>query len=119
MEISRQEDVKKLICLSFRDFIFDPKCLPTPQRSLIRHPRAIFFTPSSLQILKSIFSHRPDGTGTLEMRDQTGGSQGEAMEFMRQTGLVLSELFPKSTGPVRRTNSDAQIPGSIERKRQR
>jgi hypothetical protein len=45
-----QEDVKKLICLSSRDFIFDPKCLPTPQRSLIGHPRAIFLTPSSLQI---------------------------------------------------------------------
>jgi hypothetical protein len=55
----RLEDVKKLICLSFRDFIFDPKCLPTRQRSLIRHPRAIFLTPSSLQILKSIFSHLP------------------------------------------------------------
>jgi NADP-dependent 3-hydroxy acid dehydrogenase YdfG len=25
-----QEDVKKLIWLSSRDFIFDPKCLPTP-----------------------------------------------------------------------------------------
>ena len=37
------EDVKKLISLIFRDFIFDPKCLPTAQRSLIRHPRAIFF----------------------------------------------------------------------------
>jgi hypothetical protein len=37
-----QEDVKKLICLSFRDFIFDHKCLPIAQRSLIRHPRAIF-----------------------------------------------------------------------------
>jgi hypothetical protein len=42
--------VKKLICLSSRDFIFDPKCLPTPQRSLIGHPRGIFFMPSSLQI---------------------------------------------------------------------
>ena len=47
---SRLEDMKKLICLSFRDFIFDPKCLPAPQLSLIRHPRAIFFTSSSLQI---------------------------------------------------------------------
>jgi hypothetical protein len=37
-----QEDVKKLISFSFRDFIFDPKCLPTAQRSLIGHPRAIF-----------------------------------------------------------------------------
>jgi hypothetical protein len=55
----RQEDVKKLISLSFRDFIFDPKCLPTSLRSLIRHPGAIFLTPSSLQILKSIFSHLP------------------------------------------------------------
>jgi hypothetical protein len=49
-----------LISLSFRDFIFDPKCLPTAQRSLIRHPGAIFLTLSSLQILKSIFSHLPD-----------------------------------------------------------
>jgi hypothetical protein len=39
---SNQEDVKKLICLNFRDFIFDPKCLPTAQRSLVRHPKAIF-----------------------------------------------------------------------------
>jgi len=65
LEFDRQEDVKKLISLSFRDFIFDPKCLPTPQRSLIRHPRAIFLTPSSPQILKSIFSHLPDGTGAF------------------------------------------------------
>ena len=56
-----QENVKKLISFSFRDFIFDPKCLPTSQRSLIRDPGAIFLTPSSLQILKSIFSHLPDG----------------------------------------------------------
>jgi hypothetical protein len=56
----RQEDVKKLISFSFRDFIFDPKCLPTAHRSLIVHPRAIFFTPSPLQILKSISSHLPD-----------------------------------------------------------
>jgi hypothetical protein len=55
-----QEDVKKLICWSFRDFIFDPKCLPTPHRSLIGHPRGNFCTPSSLQIQKSIFSHLPD-----------------------------------------------------------
>ena len=60
VESMRQEDVKKLICLSFRDFIFDPKCLPIPQRSLTRHPRAIFLTPSSPQILKSIFSHPPE-----------------------------------------------------------
>jgi len=51
--------VKKLISLSFRDFIFDPKCLPTSQRSLIRHPGAIFLTPSSLQIFKIDFSHLP------------------------------------------------------------
>jgi hypothetical protein len=38
--------------------------LPTAQRSLIRHPRAIFLAPSSLQILKSIFSHLPDGAFT-------------------------------------------------------
>jgi hypothetical protein len=37
-------------CLSSRDFIFDPKCLLTPQWSLIGHPRAILFTLSSLQI---------------------------------------------------------------------
>ena len=54
--------MKKLISLIFRDFIFNPKCLPTAQRSLIRHPRAIFLAPSSLQILKSIFSHLPDRT---------------------------------------------------------
>jgi hypothetical protein len=59
-----QEDVKKLISFSFRDFIFDPKCLPTAQRSLIRDPRAILLTPSPLQILKSIFSHLPDGKFT-------------------------------------------------------
>jgi hypothetical protein len=59
----RQEDVKKLISFSFRDFIFDPKCSPTSQRSLKRHPGAIFSTPSSPQILKSIFSHLPDGGG--------------------------------------------------------
>jgi hypothetical protein len=41
-ETRGREDVKKLICWSFRDFIFGPKCLPTPQRSLIGHPRAIF-----------------------------------------------------------------------------
>ena len=35
---SRLEDVKKLISLSSRDFIFDPRCLPTHQRSLIGHP---------------------------------------------------------------------------------
>jgi hypothetical protein len=55
--IGIMEDVKKLISLSFRDFIFDPKCLPTSQRSLIRHPGAIFLTPSSLRILKSTISH--------------------------------------------------------------
>jgi hypothetical protein len=55
----RLEDGKKLICSGFRDFIFYPKCLPTPQQSFIRHPGAIFLTPSSPQILKSIFSHLP------------------------------------------------------------
>jgi hypothetical protein len=55
-----QEDVKKSICLSFPDFIFDPKCLPTPQRSLTGHPRAICYTQISEQISKSIFSHLPD-----------------------------------------------------------
>jgi hypothetical protein len=30
----RLEDVKKLICLSFHDFIFDPKCLPPPSGRL-------------------------------------------------------------------------------------
>jgi threonine dehydrogenase-like Zn-dependent dehydrogenase len=66
-KIRGREDVKKLISLIVRDFIFDPKCLPTAQRSLIRYPRAIFFTPSSLQILKSIFSHLPDGSTPEEM----------------------------------------------------
>jgi hypothetical protein len=55
-----QEDVKKSICLSFPDFIFDPKCLPTPQRSLTGHPRAICYTQISEQISKSIFSHLRD-----------------------------------------------------------
>ena len=73
--------MKKLIRLRFRNFIFDPKCLPIYQRSLIRHPRAIFLAPSSLQILKPIFSHLPDGTGTLSKKQVTsmiGNSQGEA-----------------------------------------
>ena len=62
---TRQEDVKKLICLSFRDFIFDRKRLSTPQRSLIGHPGAIFVRPCSRHNSKSIFSHLPDGTGTF------------------------------------------------------
>jgi hypothetical protein len=65
---SRLEDVKKSISFSFRDFIFDPKCLPTAQRSLIRHPGAIFLKPRSLQILKSIFSHLPDGITPIKNR---------------------------------------------------
>jgi hypothetical protein len=65
MKSCGQEDVKKLVSLSFRDFIFDPKCLPTSQRSPIRHPGAIVLSPSSLQIWNPIFSHLPDGTGTL------------------------------------------------------
>jgi len=56
----RLEDVKKLIWPSFRDFGFVPKCMPTPQRSLTGHPRAICFAPNSLHIFKSIFSHPPD-----------------------------------------------------------
>jgi hypothetical protein len=62
--------VKKLICWSFRDFIFDPKCLPTPHRSPIRHPRAFFLTSSSLQILKSIFSHLPVRSSRPVIRPQ-------------------------------------------------
>jgi hypothetical protein len=50
-----QEDVKKSICLSSRDFIFDPKCLPTPQRSFIRHPGAIFFNAEFAGNLKIDF----------------------------------------------------------------
>jgi hypothetical protein len=37
--------------------------MPTPQRSLIGHPGAIFLAPNSLHIFKSIFSHPP---GTAE-----------------------------------------------------
>jgi hypothetical protein len=58
--VSGQEDVKKSIWLSFRDFSFDPKCMPRPQLSLIGHPGAIFLAPNSLRIFKSIFSHPPD-----------------------------------------------------------
>jgi hypothetical protein len=76
---SRLEDVKKLISLSFRDFIFDPKCLPTPQRSLIRHPRAIFLTPSSPQILKSIFSHLPDDQIPNPRTSRHGGLSGSRL----------------------------------------
>jgi hypothetical protein len=50
-----REDVKKLICLSSRDFIFDPKCLPTPERSLIGHPRAIVFNAELAANLKINF----------------------------------------------------------------
>jgi hypothetical protein len=44
------EDVKNLICWGFRNFIFDPRCLPTPHRSLTGHPGEIFETPNLLQI---------------------------------------------------------------------
>jgi hypothetical protein len=50
-----QEDVKKLISLGFRDFIFDPKCLPTSQRSLLGHPGAAFFGTQLSQQLKINF----------------------------------------------------------------
>src|SRR5258708_38040376 len=50
-----QEDVKKLISFSFRDFIFDPKCLPTAQRSLIGHSRAICFKAESTANFKIDF----------------------------------------------------------------
>jgi len=40
--------LKKSIWLSFRDFVFDPKCLPTPQRSLEANPGAIFSSRKSL-----------------------------------------------------------------------
>jgi hypothetical protein len=42
LEFRGQEDVKNLICWGFRDFIFDPRCLPTRHRSLIGHPGEIF-----------------------------------------------------------------------------
>jgi hypothetical protein len=39
-EVGRLEDVKKLISRSFRDFSFEPKYIPTFQRSLLGHPGA-------------------------------------------------------------------------------
>jgi hypothetical protein len=77
------EDVKKLISLIFRDFIFDPKCLPTAQRSLIRHPRAIFLAPSSLQILKSIFSHLP----VTLLSCHLAASESVLMDFVRISAM--------------------------------
>jgi hypothetical protein len=43
-----QKDVKKLIWRSFRDLSFEPKCIPTSQRSLLGHPGAAFFRANSL-----------------------------------------------------------------------
>jgi hypothetical protein len=42
-ETGDQEDVKKMIWRSFRDFSFEPKYIPTSQRSLLGHPGAAFF----------------------------------------------------------------------------
>jgi hypothetical protein len=50
-----QEDVKKLIWRSFRDFSFEPKCIPTSQRSLLGHPGAAFFCAQFSQQLKTNF----------------------------------------------------------------
>ena len=41
-EFRGQEDVKKLIWLIFRDFNFDPECIPILRRSFIEHPGKIF-----------------------------------------------------------------------------
>src|SRR5271156_2704 len=51
-EICCQEDVKKLIWRSFRDFSFEPKCMPTSQRSLLGRPGAAFFSDQFSQRLK-------------------------------------------------------------------
>jgi hypothetical protein len=54
-----QEDVKKLIWRSFRDFSFEPKCIPTSHRSLLGHNGAalgqLFSAPNSLSSKKSFF----------------------------------------------------------------
>jgi hypothetical protein len=44
---SRLEDVKKSTLPKFPSFRFDEKCMPTHERSLIRHPGADFFMPNS------------------------------------------------------------------------
>jgi hypothetical protein len=54
-----REDVKKLISRSFRDFSFEPKCIPTSQRSLLGHPGAAFLRAQFSQQLKINFSHLP------------------------------------------------------------
>jgi hypothetical protein len=48
--------------IDFAKISSEPKCMPKVQRSLIRHPGAIFFRPKLLHVSKSIFSHLPDGT---------------------------------------------------------
>jgi hypothetical protein len=47
--------VKKLIWRSFRDFTFEPKCIPISQRSLLGHPGAAFFRAQFSQQLKINF----------------------------------------------------------------
>jgi hypothetical protein len=37
-----------MIWRSFRDFSFEPKCIPTSQRSLLGHLEQLFFAPNSL-----------------------------------------------------------------------
>jgi hypothetical protein len=91
--------VKKSICLSFPDYIFDPKCLPTPQRSLIGHPRAIFCTQISEQISKWIFSHLPDGLelcrGKVWWSWECDGQTGAVIQRKKGGRAALSEVpFP-------------------------
>src|SRR5271168_355329 len=67
----RQEDVKKLISWSFRDFIFDPKCLPTSQRSLKRHPSAIFLNAQFIANFKiDFFTASCPGKGLSRKRSK-------------------------------------------------
>jgi hypothetical protein len=47
VEFGGQEGVKKSNWLKFPSFWFDAKCMPTPQRSLIGHPGAVFLMPKS------------------------------------------------------------------------
>jgi hypothetical protein len=46
--------------IDFAKISSEPKCMRKVQRSLIRHPGAIFSRPKSLHVSKSIFSHLPD-----------------------------------------------------------
>jgi hypothetical protein len=52
----RLEDVKKI---DLAEISSEPKCMPKPRQSLIRHPGAFFSRPKLLHDSKSIFSHLP------------------------------------------------------------